>query len=197
MVAEFINRLTSDALAAVRFENSLRQTAMFISSTGSTRSRVPPALVDASVKLASVQPHAATAYQPKSGGLHVVRYLMDSCVGAVLGGAVYGAWAVWANWEQGVTMALTIGAAHWLTSALLTFFGTMAMRKFYGSARGWMGSLRAFVGGMGLTYASLFTVHGLLGTERLLLTLAPGIIPNILFCASYALLLKRTVTAPS
>jgi hypothetical protein len=89
-------------------------------------------------------------------------------------------------------MALAIGAAHWVTSALLTFFGTMAMRKFYGNAQGWAGSLRAFAGGLVLTYASLFAVHGLLGTEQLLLTLAPGIIPNILFCSSYALLLKRT-----
>jgi hypothetical protein len=127
-------------------------------------------------------------------GLLFMRYLMDSWLGAVLGGGVYGAWAVWANWAQGANMALTIGAAHWLTSALLTFFGTMAMRRFYGNARGWAGSLRAFAGGLALTYASLFAVHGLLGTQQLLLTLAPGIVPNILFCASYALLLKRTMT---
>jgi hypothetical protein len=131
--------------------------------------------------------------------LHVVRHMMDSWLGAVLGGGVYGAWAVWANWSQGATMALTIGAAHWLTSALLTFFGTLAMRQFYGRGQpqmwGWAGSLRAFAGGLCLTYASLFAVHGALGTQHLLLTLAPGIVPNILFCASYALLLKRTMTA--
>lgn len=119
---------------------------------------------------------------------------MDSWLGAVLGGGVYGAWAVWANWAQGASMAWSIGAAHWLTSALLTFFGTMAMRQFYGQPSGWLGSLRAFGGGLALTYISLFAVHGLLGTEQLLLTLAPGIIPNILFCSSYALLLKRTQT---
>jgi hypothetical protein len=127
-------------------------------------------------------------------GWQFVRHLMDSWFGALLGGAVYGAWAVWANWSQGNQMALTIGAAHWTTSALLTFFGTMAMRRFYGDSNGRMGSLRAFAGGLTLTYASLFTVHGVLGTQHLLLTLAPGIVPNILFCASYALLLKRTMT---
>ena len=130
---------------------------------------------------------------PPFGALRLVRYLMDSWLGAVLGGGVYGAWAVWANWAQGASMAWGIGAAHWLTSALLTFFGTMAMRRFYGKTQGWTGSLRAFAGGLALTYASLFAVHGLLGTEQLLLTLAPGILPNILFCASYALLLKRTM----
>jgi hypothetical protein len=127
-------------------------------------------------------------------GLHFARYLMDSWFGALLGGGVYGAWAVWANWAQGARMASAIGVAHWMTSALLTFFGTMAMRRFYGDAGSRTGSLRSFAGGLTLTYASLFTVHGLLGTEHLLLTLAPGIIPNLLFCASYALLLKRTRT---
>ena len=170
---------------------------MFISLSRPMSVLAPPARLEVSGNVAVSALCATKAYQPPRSGFQIARYLMDSWVGAVLGGGVYGAWAVWANWEQGSKMALSIGAAHWLTSALLTFFGTMAMRKFYGGARGWMGSLRAFAGGMGLTYASLFAVHGLLGTERLLLTLAPGVIPNILFCASYALLLKRTVTAPS
>lgn len=153
--------------------------------------------------LATIQPNtvvpriscAKTVHQTQSRGLLFARYLMDSWLGAVLGGGAYGAWAVWANWGQGLKMALTIGAAHWLTSALLTYFGTMAMRRFYGNAHGWAGCLRAFAGGLCLTYASLLAVHGLLGTQHLLLTLAPGIVPNILFCASYALLLKRTMTA--
>ncbi len=131
---------------------------------------------------------------PQVSGFRFLRYLMDSSLGAALGGGVYGAWAVWANWAQGADTALGIGAAHWLTSALLTFFGTMAMRRFYGIGRGLSGSLYAFGGGLTLTYLSLFAVHGLLGTQQLLLTLAPGIVPNILFCSSYALLLKRTQT---
>ena len=137
---------------------------------------------------------AKTVHKRPHPGLRLMRYLMDSWFGAVLGGGIYGAWAVWANWSQGASMALTIGAAHWLTSALLTFFGTMAMRRFYGDGNGALGGLRAFAGGMTLTYASLFAVHGLLGTQHLLLTLAPGIVPNILFCASYSMLLKRTRT---
>jgi hypothetical protein len=138
--------------------------------------------------------HPKKMHEQPHRNLHFLRYLMDSWFGAVLGGGVYGAWAVWANWAQGASTAWGIGAAHWLTSALLTFFGTLAMRQFYGKAQGWAGSLRAFAGGLCLTYASLLAVHGLLGTEQLLLTLAPGIVPNILFCTSYALLLKRTTT---
>ena len=151
-------------------------------------------LVDGLKDVALLDSRTKKVPAPRIRGLRLVRYLMDSWFGALLGGGVYGAWAVWANWGQGVTMALIIGAAHWLTSTLLTYFGTMAMRHFYGDADGQLGSLRAFAGGLALTYTSLFVVHGLLGTQHLLLTLAPGIVPNVLFCASYALLLKRTMT---
>jgi uncharacterized membrane protein (UPF0136 family) len=117
---------------------------------------------------------------------------MDSWFGAILGGGVYGAWAVWANWSQGSTHAWGIGLAHWTTSALLTFFGTMAMRQFFGRSVGWVGGCRAFIGGLSLTYFTLLVVHAAIRTEHVLLTLAPGIIPNILFCSTYALLLART-----
>lgn len=167
---------------------------MLITSAPTMTSPVRQPFVDEVKSLGTLTSRTKKVLTPQFRGLHLLRYLMDSWLGAVLGGGVYGAWAVWANWAQGASMAWGIGAAHWLTSALLTFFGTMAMRRFYGNAQGWTGSLRAFVGGLCLTYASLFGVHGLLGTEQLLLTLAPGIVPNILFCASYALLLKRTRT---
>ena len=92
-------------------------------------------------------------------------------------------------------MAITIGLSHWATSALLTFFGTAVMRHFYDGASGWQGVARAFVGGLCLTYVALFAVHGVLGTEHLWLTLAPGVVPNVLFCGSYAGLLRRTLGA--
>ncbi len=151
-------------------------------------------LVDGFKKVSALSSRTKHVLMPPISVLRHVRYLMDSWPGALLGGGVYGAWAAWANWAQGAGAALGIGAAHWLTSALLTFFGTMAMRRFYGVGRGRSGSLYAFGGGLTLTYVSLFAVHGLLGTQQLLLTLAPGIVPNILFCSSYALLLKRTQT---
>ena len=121
-----------------------------------------------------------------------LRRLMGSWFGAVLGGAVYGAWAAGANWGQGRDHALLIGASHWATSALLTYGGTWAMARFYGRSQGWGGAVRAFMGGMALTYISLFTVHAFLRTEHVLLTLAPGLVPNILFFFFFAALLVRT-----
>ncbi len=122
----------------------------------------------------------------------LLRRLVDSWFGAVLGGSVYGAWAVWVNWDQGPLHAWGIGVSHWATSVLLTFFGTMAMRKFYGQGRGGLAVARTLVGGLSLTYLALLLVHSIIRTEHVLLTLTPGAIPNILFCSGYALLLDRT-----
>ena len=70
-----------------------------------------------------------------------IRSPMDSWFGAIVGGAACGAWASWANWDYGASRALAIGLTHWISSALLTFFGNMAMRKFFGCASGAAGGL--------------------------------------------------------
>lgn len=135
---------------------------------------------------------ASGRFDPMFAGL---RRLMASWGGAVLGGSIYGAWAAWANWGQGSEHALLIGASHWATSAVLTHSGTWTMGRLYASAaQGLSGAVRAFVGGLTLTYVSLFAVHAILSTGQVLLTLAPGLLPNILFCGGYALLLLRTST---
>lgn len=124
-----------------------------------------------------------------------LRGLTDSVFGAVLGGLVYGLWAVWANWDGGAALALRIGSAHWLTSTGLTYFGTAAMRGCFGLSRNPnLGALLAFAGGLLLTYSVLLLVHESIGTPHILLTLAAGLLPNLLFCSGYALLLRRTAT---
>jgi hypothetical protein len=133
--------------------------------------------------------------------LRSLRALMDGLPGAVLGGAVYGAWAIAANWDAGGEVALRAGLAHWCTSALLTYFGTAVMRRLYGRpANALQGALRACSGGLALTYAVLVSVHLALGTPHVALTLTAGVLPNLAFCATYALLLARTMplrtTAP-
>ena len=65
------------------------------------------------------------------------------------------------------------------------------MRLFAGRSGGVPSALRAGVGGLLLTYISLLVIHSALGTQKLLVTLLPGIIPNIRFCSGYGLLLLR------
>ena len=130
--------------------------------------------------------------------LRTVRGLMDGIPGAVLGSLVYAVWAVYANWDAGEAHALRAGALHWVLSAFLTYFGTGVMRFFYGNAPNpLMGAVRAFCGGMVFSYAILALAHTLNGTPHILLTLAAGILPNIIFCAIYTSLLVKTIPSPA
>lgn len=122
-----------------------------------------------------------------------LRAVVDSFWGACLGAAVYAAWAVWANWDAGRHIALAAGLTHWVASTFLTYTGTGVMRQLHRHARGAAGAmLLCFGGGLLYTYALLLGAHALVGTAHLALTLAAGVVPNLLFCGSYALLLSRT-----
>ena len=121
-----------------------------------------------------------------------LRRLMDSPLGAVLGGAAYGSWAVIANWSAGNAAALRIGAAHFAMSTGLTRAGVAVMNRLFALARRpEAGAALAFCGSMALTYTLLIGVHTAMGTPQLLLTLAPGFIPTVSFCTLYSLLLLR------
>ena len=122
-----------------------------------------------------------------------LRRATDSFWGACLGAGVYAAWAVWANWDAGERMAYTAGLTHWVASTVLTYTGTGVMRRCYQRGpRAIEAAALSFCGGLAYTYALLLGVHTLVGTAHIALTLAAGVIPNVLFCGSYTLLLSRT-----
>ncbi|MGH8445704.1 MAG: hypothetical protein ACREVL_10585 [Solimonas sp.] len=117
---------------------------------------------------------------------------MDSVLGAVLGGACYGSWATFANWSAGGPAALRIGFTHFLMSTGLTLAGVAIMNRLFALAREPRhGAVIAFCGSMAFTYTLLVSVHRLIGTPHILLTLAPGFIPTLSFCTLYPLLLLR------
>lgn len=121
---------------------------------------------------------------------------MDSPLGAVLGGACYGGWALFVNLVAGFTAALRIGLTHWAMSAGLTLCGVGLMNRLFRLARQPVhGAALSFIGSMTATYLLLIGVHGWLGTPHLLLTLAPGVLPTSGFCLLYSLLLLRHARA--
>lgn len=125
-----------------------------------------------------------------------LKLLIDSFGGAVVGAGAYGAWATYVNWDSGSRVALGIGATHWLASTFLTYTGTGVMRRAFMLGSHEVGAvIVAAVGGLVYTYLVLLGIHLAIGTSHLLLTLAAGAIPNLLFCGSYALLLARTMRA--
>jgi hypothetical protein len=126
------------------------------------------------------------------------RRAMDGLVGATLGGAVYGGWTTAVNWSANPELALRAGAAHFALSFGLTLCGTAWMRNVFLRAAGLAAGARAALAcsaGLALTYALLLSVHTAIGTPHILLSLAPGLVPNVAFCLTYALLLRKAPPA--
>jgi hypothetical protein len=118
--------------------------------------------------------------------------LMDSPVGAVLGGLCYGLWALFVNRGAGWPHASLIGAAHWTMSASLTYGCVSLMRRLFRvPADPRLGAMLAAGGSLVATYTLLISVHTMIGTPHILWTLAPGLPPTIAFAVTYASLLLR------
>lgn len=124
--------------------------------------------------------------------LNRLHNLLDSPLGAMLGGAVYGVWAFGVNHHAGADNAVWIGLSHWGLSSALTFFGVRIMRLGYrlGPSLRWRFGL-SFLSSMLFSYALLIGLHLALATPQILLTLAPGFLPTVGFAVGYSLLLYR------
>lgn len=125
-----------------------------------------------------------------------IHKLIDSPLGAVLGGGVYGLWAFGVNAYAGAENAWLIGLSHWALSTFLTFSGVRIMRLCYHWAKPFSSLLvvrfvAACSGSLFFTYLVLVVLHILLGTPEILLTLALGFLPTIGFAITYSLLLVR------
>ncbi len=118
--------------------------------------------------------------------------LADGLSGALLGFLFYGGWAIWANSDHGMAIALRAGAIQGTMSFIVTLSGTTLMKAlFIGHAALWVRFLRASIGALVLIYSLIISVHLLNGTPNILLTLAPGLPITIFFCLSYCYGLMR------
>lgn len=139
---------------------------------------------------------ALSAPPARRSAFEWLRRLIDSPLGAVLGGACYGAWAGFANAVAGASAALHIGLTHFVMTAALTWCGVGLMNRLFRMARdNRAGVALAFCGSLTLTYSLLVGVHLLLGTPHILLTLTPGLLPTFAFTTLYSLLLLRQASA--
>lgn len=128
---------------------------------------------------------------PPTAGRYLLE-LADGVSGAVLGFLFYGAWAIWANSDHGLPIALRAGAIQGSMSFVVTLSGTTLMKRlFLGQAALWLRFIRASVGALLLIYSVIIGTHLLNGTPQILLTLAPGLPITIFFCFSYCYGLVR------
>lgn len=124
--------------------------------------------------------------------------LMDSLLGAVLGGFCYGLWALIVNRHAGWPHAALIGATHWLMSAMITYGSVALMRTLFWLPRDpRYGAAFSACGSLTLTYSVLFSVHHAIGTPHILMTLAPGLLPTVGFALVYSSLLLRQTADPA
>ncbi len=124
--------------------------------------------------------------------------LMNSPFGAVLGGLVYGLWALGVNRHAGWPHAAVIGCAHWAMSVVITMGCVALMRTLFWLPRSPRnGALLAAGGSLLLTYTLLITVHTMIGTPNILVTLAPGMLPTIGFAVVFSSLLLRETADPA
>lgn len=124
--------------------------------------------------------------------------LMNSAFGAVLGGMVYGLWAFGVNRHAGWPHAAVIGVTHWAMSVAITMGCVALMRTLF-----WLprtprnGALLAAGGSLLLTYTLLISVHTIIGTPNILITLAPGMAPTVGFAVVFSSLLLRETADPA
>lgn len=118
--------------------------------------------------------------------------LADGVSGATIGFLFYGSWAVWANFDAGLEVALRAGLLQGTMSFIVTLSGTGIMKRlFAGNGPTWWRFCRAFGGAMAGIYVVIVTAHLLNGTPNILLTLAPGLPITTFFCLSFCLGLAR------
>ena len=124
--------------------------------------------------------------------------LMNSFLGAVLGGLCYGLWAFAVNLPSGLPHALLIGTAHWTMSVFLTWYSVSLMRTLFWLPRDrHAGAVLAASGSLVLTYTLLISVHRALGNPHILMTLAPGFLPTLGFVVVFTSLLLRETRDPA
>ena len=137
---------------------------------------------------------APTTTSPR---MRKLRWLTDSLGGAALGAMVYAIWAVCVNWSTSPSLAIRAGITHWVISTALTYCDAANMRYFFSLGRTRLeGMALALCAGLTLTYSVLITAHLIVGTPHIALTLSVGVIPNMVYCIGYTLLLSRTTHKP-
>lgn len=118
--------------------------------------------------------------------------IMDGLSGACLGFLFYGAWATWVNWPHGEWVAWRSGLAQGVMSFAVTLGGVLLMRAlFQVPGPVWLRTACAALGSLAAIYAGILSVHFVLGTPEVFLTLLPGLPVTIAFCLVFSISLAR------
>lgn len=105
-------------------------------------------------------------------------------------------WAFYANADHGMVPATIAGLAQGLQSALSTFFGSAFIEWLYSKLKDRKHAVPLITAiSTSSSFLFMFSVHYLLGTPEILLTIAPVNLMALIYCFSYTASLTRPAAA--
>lgn len=114
----------------------------------------------------------------------------------VLAGALYGAWAIYANWNHGLPRVARAFAIQFVLSFCSTSFMTLMIELTLARGRSAANKLLAAIGPHSGMITLFVIIHYIAGTPHVMKTIAPSAVVGLLFCIVYVSRRGRVVTAP-
>lgn len=123
---------------------------------------------------------------------------LRSLLAGLAGFVGYGAWAWYANLDHGSEIAMRSGFVQGGYSLVLTFLMTIVTEALYLRWQQLSGAVvRTTLVVSTILFASAFTIHLLVGTPEILMTITPGFIIGTIYTYVYLLGLRSALTANS
>ena len=115
-----------------------------------------------------------------------------SFLSGLAGFFAYGGWAVFANYEHGMEVAMRAGLAQGTFSLVITFVMTIFTEWVYIRVGDVPGKLYTITGMISLTlFASAYSIHLFIGTPEILMTILPGFVIGTLYTFAYVMGLQK------
>jgi len=93
----------------------------------------------------------------------------------LIGGALYAAWALWQNWHAGMSQAMVSATTQFVLSFSLAILFMAYMRWLFDRGASALSKfLHVFLGTNVAALVYLISIHKLMGTPAILLTIAPN-----------------------
>lgn len=98
----------------------------------------------------------------------------------------YGGWAVYANYRHGLATSLVSALTQGIISFLVTAFMTLILEAiFYRFAAGALRIVVTAVGAQAAVALVTFTIHYVVGTPEIIVTMTPSFIVSSIYCVVY------------
>ena len=116
-----------------------------------------------------------------------------SVASAIAGMLVYGGWAVYANFDHGLAIAQRSGFVQGSYSFVLTFLMTLVTESLFAKiAPRYRMALTTVLVSV-ILFTSAYSIHMLVGTPEILMTIFPGFVIGTAYTLVYVIGLTRAV----